>query len=478
MMGGGIAGLASCHYLSKLPQEVLRDRKIILLESCSRTGKWLKSSRLPDGVIHELGPRSIRTAGHQGVNTLNLLEDLDLENEVIGFSSESAAAKNRMIWFKQKLVPLPSSLSDLFRRKEPLNQSIASLLFKEVLKPRFNVKGEEDISVYDFFEDRLGTEVAEFISDPLCRGITAGDARKLSMKAMFPDIFNRTLDQGSLVKGLLFSKKTVELDQMCNQDTQLVKHVKDNKWIGWSLKNGLQSLPDRLTHSLQKNNRVKILTDSKVESISCSDSQSFTIKVNGQPSDIVTDELFSTLPAYSLASCLNVKEIEEKLLSIPFVDVAVAVLEFKGFRNLNGFGFLVPSSQEGKILGITFDSCSFPDHDAGQDITRVTCMMGGAWFQELFGSKTDDVILSDAIQSTKSILGWKDNPIRSSFCVHKKCIPQYYVGHCQTVKEIKELVKGFPPSMYLLGSSFDGISVNDVIFNAKRVVLDFQQKHS
>lgn len=71
--GGGIAGLASAYYLTKLPQSVLRNRKIIFLESSNETGGWLKTRRFPDGTIHELGPRSIRFAGVQGLTTLNLV---------------------------------------------------------------------------------------------------------------------------------------------------------------------------------------------------------------------------------------------------------------------------------------------------------------------------------------------------------------------------------------------------------------------
>ena len=50
------------------------------------------------------------------------------------------------------------------------------------------------------------------------------------------------------------------------------------------------------------------------------------------------------------------------LSSIPFVTVAVVNIEYDG-NVLNrdpAFGFLVPSTQKEPLLGVIFDTCSFP----------------------------------------------------------------------------------------------------------------------
>ena len=57
---------------------------------------------------------------------------------------------------------------------------------------------------------------------------------------------------------------------------------------------------------------------------------------------------------------------------------------FEGNHLINepAFGFLVPSSEENvPILGVIYDTCSFPQGDK----TIFTVMMGGAWFDQLFG---------------------------------------------------------------------------------------------
>ena len=49
-------------------------------------------------------------------------------------------------------------------------------------------------------------QVANYIIDPMCRGIFAGDITKLSMKSCLPPVYNLEESSGSVVKGLLFGK--------------------------------------------------------------------------------------------------------------------------------------------------------------------------------------------------------------------------------------------------------------------------------
>uniref|UniRef100_A0A3Q1G2B1 Amine oxidase domain-containing protein n=1 Tax=Acanthochromis polyacanthus TaxID=80966 RepID=A0A3Q1G2B1_9TELE len=62
VLGGGIGGLATSYYLCKNPQVT----KVIVLESSSRFGGWLWSTRRSDGAVFEHGPRGIRPAGAVG----------------------------------------------------------------------------------------------------------------------------------------------------------------------------------------------------------------------------------------------------------------------------------------------------------------------------------------------------------------------------------------------------------------------------
>jgi oxygen-dependent protoporphyrinogen oxidase len=49
-------------------------------------------------------------------------------------------------------------------------------------------------------------QIADYIIDPMCRGMFAGDIKKLSIKSCLPMVYNLEENSGSIVKGLLFSK--------------------------------------------------------------------------------------------------------------------------------------------------------------------------------------------------------------------------------------------------------------------------------
>lgn len=75
ILGGGMTGLSLAYYLHKIGGPVLNGRKIIVLEGNKQLGGWLKTNTFADGVIHELGPRSVRFAPKLGINTMNMVSN-------------------------------------------------------------------------------------------------------------------------------------------------------------------------------------------------------------------------------------------------------------------------------------------------------------------------------------------------------------------------------------------------------------------
>jgi oxygen-dependent protoporphyrinogen oxidase len=69
VLGGGISGLAAAWRLSQRA----KDLNVVLVEGSGRVGGWMQSVRTDEGAVLELGPRSLRTAGPAGINTLSLV---------------------------------------------------------------------------------------------------------------------------------------------------------------------------------------------------------------------------------------------------------------------------------------------------------------------------------------------------------------------------------------------------------------------
>lgn len=151
--------------------------------------------------------------------------------------------------------------------------------------------------------------------------------------------------------------------------------------------------------------------------------------------------------------------------------VAVVNLAFKGnAHTYNAFGFLVPPSEQLPILGVIFDTCSFPQ----EDFTVLTVMMGGHWFESRLGSlATNDHLLQTAISQVRSILNISQDPCNHQVSVLKDCIPQYVVGHHERVNRIRSYINEHKLPLFLAGSSYDGVGVNDVIFSAKKAIQSF-----
>ncbi|XP_071807012.1 protoporphyrinogen oxidase-like [Asterias amurensis] len=125
-----------------------------------------------------------------------------------------------------------------------------------------------------------------------------------------------------------------------------------------------------------------------------------------------TDRLICALPAKNLVEVLPVDldPLSDHLQDVNSATVAVINLEYEGSHlPTEGFGYLVTFHERSNVLGLIFDLCAFPQHDRpGPKTTRITCMMGGAWFHELFGDpdKVDpEWLASVAMETLKSQIG-------------------------------------------------------------------------
>ncbi|CAG2159142.1 unnamed protein product [Oppiella nova] len=478
VLGGGISGLSCAYYLQKFCRHLTAFQKIIVLESSSHLGGWLKTCELDDGVKHELGPRTLRSATNQGYNALTLAEDIGLTDEILATTSKSNVVKKRFILVDNELVALPTKLIDLFRKRKPFSKRLISYVIKDLKTPKLDLSQyEDDISVYDFAEYRVGSEVANYFFDPLCRGITAGNSKKLSIMSLFPQLLRAEQESGSFIMGSVLNTSR---DSTQMYASPLVNKAMANHWSTYTFRGGLQALPNRLCdHMLSlKGSPIEIYNNSTVNTIKFNETSKSSVITITTPEDnnieIEAQHIFSSLPAYSLAKVLpkDYSDLSEALNAIKTVNMAVVNLEFKGkvMADDSGFGFLVPSCEDSKILGIVFDSCVTPEFNAGHDITRLTVMIGGEWFEEILGdvdTVDEQTVLNIALESVRLYLKIDSKPIRHIVTINRNCIPQYHLGHQQRIQRIDELTKKYSMNMTLIGASYQGFSVPDCIYNSK-----------
>ena len=57
-------------------------------------------------------------------------------------------------------------------------------------------------------------QIADYVIDPMCRGIFAGSARNLSMRSAFPAIHQYESNHGSIIRGALMTKTGITLPRL------------------------------------------------------------------------------------------------------------------------------------------------------------------------------------------------------------------------------------------------------------------------
>lgn len=492
IIGGGVSGLSAAYYLSRasLPSVA----SIVVLEAGSRLGGWVHSRQCEDGAIFEFGPRTIRPYGKAGLNTLDLVDRLDLRDRFLPIARTHPAASKRFIYADGELHQLPGLKEVMsLRPTKPFSESMAKILVREAMRRYPDV---EDESVHSFIAKHFGEDLANYVMNPLCRGVFAGKSSELSFKSCFGAPFDVAKQHGSIVRGLLKNsvqemgkKLKGERVEETEAEKQLKERVKGT--AVWTLKGGLQELTEAMTNKLLEDPRVEIRLNSPVSSILTSQSSSRVRLVTSQDGVVTSldaDHVISSIYAKDLAQTLredvafndvshHKENLADLLQGIPAVTVCVVNLEYIGdVLPFSGFGYLIPSFESGPFLGCVFDSCALPQHNArswtpGKPSTRITVMIGGAWYEDFFGNPKDGVPLTTfeqmAIDGVRSHLKIEKTPCRTFVTLQKNCIPQYLVGHSSVLASIDASLAASRLPLSLVGSSFRGPAVNDCILNSK-----------
>ncbi|XP_059052909.1 protoporphyrinogen oxidase [Achroia grisella] len=464
ILGGGLGGLSTAYYLLKNNVSNNNNLRLFLLEATNYCGGWIKSIKTKD-YIFEQGPRTIRPKGITGLNTLNMMEDLGLSEHLSPVSADHPAAKNRMIYVNQHLHTLPSSLKGVFQKNLPFSKPLIYALFNDITQP---YKQLQDDSIYNFVERRFGKEIADYAISPMICGICAGDAKEISVKFLMKTLFEWEQNHGGVVKGMMksiFKSKSGEELELSN----LAKKAQEEKWNVYTIKGGLETFPVTLCEFL-KQSEVDVNLNTRIEDLEFMDSSTVLLK-NSNGEKLKVNHVYSSIPAYSLAKLVQKQhpELSQYLNDIPFVTVGIVNLYFATDKELvaPAFGFLVPPIENSPILGVVFDSCCTP-HQNG---TVLTVMLGGRWFKEKFGDNvTEKKLLDVAVQEINKILNIKEKPSVYNVNILEKCIPQYVIGHYERVGKIRQYIHDNNLPISLVGSSYDGVGINDVIYSAKKQV--------
>ena len=450
IIGAGLSGLCTAHYLVRYLCDAGKEAEILLLEADGVPGGKMRTVR-QDGFHMEWGPNGFLTNKPYG---MELVKELRIENRL---ARSSDLARKRYIFSGGALHRLPETPPAFFRSRLLSLSGRARILCEPFAGgPPSNV----DESLGDFARRRLGPEALEKLIDPMVTGIFAGDPDRMSLRSSFPLIYDLERKYGGLVRGMIALKR--ERSEM---------GVRREMSAGpggvlMSFDQGVQALTDALASALSEGLHLNVSVE-RVERRG--DSYGLLLSESGVREAMEADVVVVATPAYEAARLLAPLDeaLCDALSAIPYSPIAVAALGYDAARlgnPLDGFGFLIPRGENRKILGALWDSSVFPNRaPEGKALLRV--MVGGVRAPEL-AALPEESLVALSRSELSGILGIDAEPVLARTFFHDRGIPQYLVGHGKRLERIDARLAAFP-GLHLNSNAYRGIALNDCVLQSR-----------
>lgn len=497
IVGGGISGLATAVGLR-------RHRPDWTVEVYEREptpgGKVRTTTR--DGYTFEWGPNGFLTGVTE---TLDLAVSLGLSDALLPAAD---ASRRRYLFRNGGLRELPSK-PPAFLATELLT---VPGKIRAALEPALASRSADEESVFAFVERHFGREAADALAEPLVVGITGGDPHELSLDALFPRLRDLEAEHRSVILGMIRSQLAQRAQRRERNDTREPVAPTDRERIhgaqsaatslGGRLTTfsdgGTQRLIDELARALGDavkcgvtvaalepgpggGTRLHLERGRRRSGHEAADPGHGSPAPTSVSDSVDVDGVVLAAPSYAAAAMLRDWQPDAAALldQIPFAPIGVVGLGFDRVdvpRVLDGFGFLAPSGQGLRSLGVLWSSTMFPDQAPdGKVLLRI--LAGGRrdpGFVELDRSAAVDAVMADLALS----MGVKADPKFAEHIRWSRAIPQYTLGHAACVANVEALLAQAEGNVFLTGNSYRGVGLNDCVRDANRAVITIVDRMS
>jgi protoporphyrinogen/coproporphyrinogen III oxidase len=456
IIGGGIAGLAAAYELEQANRTGTQI-EYTLFEANNRLGGCLASETV-GGTVLERGPDSFIT---EKTSAAELCRELGLDSALI---PSNDADRKTCIVIRNRLIPLPDGLMFLVPTK--LIPTLLTPLFSLRTKLRMGLElllpppptELPDESVATLIERHFGRETVDRLADPLLSGIYGGDATKLSALTVLPRMIQMEHQYGSLTRGMLAAHHRI----LSRAKAPMAEEK--SQPIFTALRGGMQQLVDAVTAQLDP---ACVRLSTPVTALGKT-SDGWRIEIGDTAR--FYDAVIVATPAWAAGALLGKVDpaLGEELRAIPYsssITVNLVYDETKMGRLPDGFGFLVPASENRAMLAATYVHRKFSNRSApGKAVLRA--FLGGMRNETLL-DKPDDALITIVRRELGEILG-EDvlsqavKPEHAQVSRWRRVMAQYAVGHQELRQRIARHVTVLP-SLRLAGNAYDGIGVPDCI---------------
>ena len=436
IVGGGITGLAAAYELER------RGLQVRVLEATTRVGGVIVTERF-DGWVVDAGPDSLLV---QKPAAVALCRELGLADRLVPTLQPRTAYVVR----DGELHPIvegsflgfPVRFS-AFARSSLFTGGGRVRIACEALVPRAAPADDESIAA--FVRRRFGTEAAEYIGEPLLAGIHAGDAERLSMRALFPRLWEAERQAGSVLRSF-----------------RALRVTPSPQGAFVSLTGGVGELVDALRGAL-RGDTVRVAA--RVRELR----RARNYVLVSEAASLQASAVILCVPAYVAATLLRGLDTTLAGLcdGVPYASTATVAF---GYRRgqirhpLKGSGFVVPRVERGPLLAATWVTSKWPGRaPAGHALLRA--FLGGGRDPHRLDLGDEELVgaARDALEDTLTIEG---PPLFSRVFRWERQSPQYEVGHLQRVHAIDRRTAAIP-GLFLAGSGFRAIGIPDCIADGR-----------
>lgn len=443
IVGGGISGLSTAHYLAQagIPST--------LIEARPRLGGVIQSEHV-DGCVIEAGPDSFLSMKPAA---MDLIREVGLEDEVIGSNDHLRVT---YVWKGGRLVPLPDGLQLMVPTK--LVPLLTTRLLSWPTKFRMGMelfhppgRHREDQSVSEFVTAHYGAEAVDYLAEPLLSGIYGGSPSALSISSVLPRFVELEAKYGSLTKGVL-----AELKANKAQAKRLP--------LFRTLKSGLGQLVSVLAARLKGHATVLHRRAEAVERTG----GGFRVKL--EDGWLECAHVVLACEAHNAAALAGTLDgrLADLLRAIPYSSSMTVALGFPDSafpKPLEGFGFLVPKRERRRLVACTWVGTKF-SHRVPGGTTLLRCFLGGMDDPAIL-AESDDAVIATVVNELHDIVGFRAAPAFSRVSRWPRSMAQYTVGHPARLAEIETRAAAIP-GFQLAGNAYTGIGIPDCIRMGKQ----------
>lgn len=446
VVGGGITGLCTMHYVTRQLKEKGMEARLILVEGNTYLGGKIHSEYV-EGFIMETGADSI-VARHPGV--LELVRELQFEDELV--YNETGIS---YIYTNNELHAIPTgSTFGIPMSEESL---MASTLISDEAKQRVlqdrsipNESFTKESSIGEFLEYFLGEEIVQKQIAPVLAGVYSGDLYQLSLASTLPYLVDYKNNYGSIMEG--FKANREQFDKAANK-----------KFI--SFRNGLSSLMTRLEESMP---HVEFKKGIKVTSVTKQE-ESYSLALhNGEC--IEADVVVLAVPNETVRTIL---QDEQLAVNLEKFTNASAITLYVGFDlpdsvlPADGTGFIVSHNSDLVCNASTWTSRKWKHTSKDSHLlVRLFYKNINPRYEEL-AAMSDEQLTQVALEDIKRSLAIEAQPTVVNVTKWINKMPRYDLAHNEALKVVVGDLATRYPNLLLAGCSYFGVGIGACIQNGK-----------